>query len=123
MRLEPGDRVATGAVVGGPPETLAPAQTTAEWPGGRVGLRDGESARICTVYGDVRKPEDIEASGPPAIGREEWAQTEVHAVSSYWCVHCGQQHPDPVAVYECIDRHVQEERDKDGVRRHSPQGR
>jgi hypothetical protein len=45
------------------------------------------------------------SSGKPAVPREQWAKTDIHRHSTYFCGICGKQHPDPEAVYACIDSH------------------
>ena len=108
IRLEPGDRVASVAL-STPVEMPPPATNGGPWVGGRVGLEDGESVAQATVFTRVLDVAEIEPGGEPAIPAEEWARTEVHRHSSYWCVHCGASHPDPEAVYGCIDRHAASE--------------
>ncbi len=113
MRLAAGDVVATVAVatedesasgtwVGTRPPAIPPRM----WPGGRVGLRDGENVRSVVYFGPLKDLAEIERGGSPAVGREEWARSDVHKASSYWCVHCGTEHPGPERVYACVDAHA-----------------
>ena len=98
IRLAPGDRVTALACMVEPP---------AAWPGGRVGLTDGESTAQVRVLHPLAAVEDLELGGEPAVDREAWSQTDVHRRSRYWCVHCGSEQRDPAAVYECIDSHAE----------------
>jgi DNA gyrase/topoisomerase IV subunit A len=105
MTLADGDQLAAGAVtrVAEKDVQTAPA---ADWPAGRVGLLPGERIASADVSGCILSVSEVEPGGEPAVEGSEWAQTEIHALSSYWCVHCGEQHEDPEAVYDCIDRHM-----------------
>jgi hypothetical protein len=113
MRCDPGDTIATGALAAGeadavqiPPNINPQTIRAEEWPGGRVGLRAGERTRSAIVFGPLLDLDALDLPGDPAEDRETWALGAVHAVSAYWCVHCGREQPDPAAVYDCIDRHA-----------------
>lgn len=114
VALDAGDRVASAAVAtDDPAQTVeTPAQSApaplrgADWPHGRVGLREGERVGSCVVFGPLVPLEEIRPGGKPAVPREEWATTAIHAASRYWCGHCGQEREDPEAVYACIDAHA-----------------
>jgi DNA gyrase/topoisomerase IV subunit A len=95
ISLKPGDRVATCTVAS--PEHLDATTRTRM----TVALRKGERLVLLPL---CTRPSGSTRSPRVAVGRAEWS-TEVHAASSYCCGHCGHQHPDPHAVYGCIDRH------------------
>lgn len=125
MRCDPDDAIATVALaapepnVAQIPPNFDPQTIRAEeWPGGRIGLRAGERTHSAVVFGPLRDLGELDLAGDPAEDRETWASGDVHAASAYWCVHCGQEHPDPAAVYECIAGHVAErarEREREGA--------
>jgi len=98
MRLDAGDRVATAALTG--VEIVAEPRRRTVWSAGRVGLKTGEETRQTAILTRVpgRRAESV-------MPRDEWAQTEVHRHSMYFCSVCGAQHPDPEAVYACLDEH------------------
>lgn len=48
----------------------------------------------------------IEPGGVPAMSRDAWAATAVHAVSTYFCAHCGTEYQHPDQVYACVDIHA-----------------
>jgi hypothetical protein len=105
MTLDAGDAVATAAVAAeidaGDREGPPPAIRAAEWPGGRVALRDGERTRAEVVFAPLREWDD-----PPTgdlVGDQDPA---IAAMSSYWCVRCGAEHPDAESVYGCLDNHA-----------------
>ena len=119
MRCDPGDTIASVALAAGEPNVAQNAAKTdpltiraEEWPGGRVGLREGERTRSAIVFGPLLDLEALDLPGDPAEDRETWAAGDVHAASAYWCVHCGREHPDPAAVYDCIDRHAERARER-----------
>ena len=116
MTLDDGDAVATVALARAetlPPmgvETAAEGLGGGEWPGGRVGLREGETARSAQVFGPLADLAEVKPGGSPAVERDEWARCAVHLTSTYCCVHCRTEHPSPEAVYACIDAHARAER-------------
>jgi hypothetical protein len=95
LRPDPGDRVVSGAIA---PKTTG------------LAARSPESETVATdrlVFGPRRSLDAISTAGEPALDREAWAATEVHKHSTYRCGHCGAEHPEPHAVYECIAAHVE----------------
>lgn len=121
IALEPGDRVAAASIpredIAAEPaprrvETPSPALGAQKWPGGRVGLREGERADSAIVFHPLRPLGQIEPGGRLAVPADEWAQTDVHRASTYFCAHCGRRHPDPETVYACIDRHAADRRNQ-----------
>lgn len=105
ITLQEGDGIGSVALARGV-ETDAPAARATEWLGGRVGLRNGESVVSAHVFTPALGSSENEPGAAPVVARDDWAQTEVHQHSEYWCFHCGEQHEDPAGVYECIDRHA-----------------
>jgi hypothetical protein len=110
IRLRAGDHVASGALVA---RVKVPATATEAEIRGKmhVVITDGESIGEIRVLHPLRElasdgPSDQLVNGEMTLSRDEWVQSEVHAGSSYWCSHCGRQHTDPHAVYDCLDRHV-----------------
>lgn len=114
IRLDPGDRVASVALIASPTRVEKPpaAMSSHQWPAGRVGLDPGERAAQTQVLHDQRPLDEITPGGTLAVNRDEWTQTDVHRHSTYFCAHCGRQHPSPDAVYACIDQHATQENAK-----------
>ncbi len=107
IRLARGDRVASVAIVPEHvPQSHADGIVEPIWPWGRVGLRDGEELAQKVILHRPRSLDSMTTGGRPVVARDEWAQTSVHESSAYYCAHCHHPHVDPLAVYECIDRHV-----------------
>jgi DNA gyrase C-terminal domain, beta-propeller len=113
-----GDHIASGALIA---RVKVPATGTETEIRGKMqaAITGGESiGEICVLHplrelGSLRELvqgelDEISTCSEMTLSRDGWAQSEVHARSSYWCSHCGRQHNDPHAVYDCIDRHVQE---------------
>jgi hypothetical protein len=71
----------------------------------RVALEEGEKA-VAVVFRPLHALGQVKPGGRPAIAADEWRATGVHQASRYWCAHCGREHPDPHAVYLCIDQHT-----------------
>jgi hypothetical protein len=69
---------------------------------GRVALRDGEDFAAAVVLHSPGRPRRGDGARL-AVPRDEWAASEVHKWSAYWCSHCGEQFDDPEAVYGHID--------------------
>jgi hypothetical protein len=105
VTLGEGDHVATADVV----QTPRAAPDEPGWPWGMAGLRRGETIAQAAVLSTPIPLEEITPGGLPAVPHDEWAQTAIHNASTYECAHCGREHPDPHAVYLCIDRHVEAE--------------
>lgn len=108
VTLGEGDQVATADVA----QTPRAAPDGHGWPWGRAGLRRGETIAQAVVLSPPIPLDEITPGGLPAVPRDEWEQTAIHRASRYECAHCGREHPDPHAVYECIDRHVEAEREE-----------
>jgi hypothetical protein len=119
IRLRAGDHVASGALVA---RVKVPATATETEIRGKMqtAITGGESIgdiRVLHPLGTNPLRElgsdglsDQLVNGEMTLSRDKWAQSEVHARSSYWCSHCGRQHTDPHAVYDCVDRHVSGDR-------------
>jgi DNA gyrase/topoisomerase IV subunit A len=99
IKLDAGDRVATGAVT-----RDRVAESTQKPPLSLDGIRVSTDR---LVFGPRRPLSAISTTGEPALDTEAWAATEIHKHSTYRCAHCGSEHPDPYAVYECIATHVE----------------
>jgi DNA gyrase C-terminal domain, beta-propeller len=106
MKLDTADEVANIAAVS--VLTHPNGNKQQEWPAGRVGLEDGENAAQVHVFRPRRELSEIDPNGAPAVARAEWAQTDVHKASRYFCAHCGAEHEDPEAAYGCIASHSAE---------------
>ena len=109
IRLLDGDRIASGTLAT-PVETRPAALRTPSpgdsWPGGRVGLKRGESVTDVRILNPQRSLAEITPGGTMAVTADEWKATDVHQPSRYWCAHCGVKHPDPESVYTCIGNHA-----------------
>lgn len=71
------------------------------WP-----LQGLSRASIIFNFHPLKNLDEIVPGGMPRIPRSEWSATPIHEESVYHCLHCRRQHPDPHAVYGCIDSHV-----------------
>jgi hypothetical protein len=68
---------------------------------GRAALREGEMFGSAVVLHEPAAPARSDAA--MAVSRDEWAATDVHAASAYWCGHCRQGFGHPEDVYAHID--------------------
>jgi DNA gyrase C-terminal domain, beta-propeller len=66
---------------------------------GLVALRPGERFAVAAVLNPPAAPR--RTGSRMAVPRDEWARTEVHKHSAYWCGHCGEPfgHPEDVAAH------------------------
>lgn len=108
VRLAKGDRVAS--VASSDPPGVAqcppPGREPVDWPWGTIGLRDGERFGQMAVLHPPHPLDSISTGGQPVVPRDEWANTDVHQASTYFCAHCGEQYAHPEDVYGCIDAHA-----------------
>lgn len=57
------------------------------------------------VLGQEDKPARAPTTEPePVEPRENWAKSDVHKASQYYCAHCGRQFAMPHDLYEHLDR-------------------